>query len=251
MKRLFLFSTMILALMFGMLYFFRDQTISIKIERTPEEVPKPTLKIVSVDLQKQNLRMFSKNDAGEHYGTFEALKMSMEAEGGVLTFATNGGIFQEDLTPLGLYIEDGETIKSVNLVKEAFGNFYMQPNGVLYLQDKAGGIIPTDDIDSIEDIQFATQSGPMLLVNGEINPLFNPESKNRTTRNGVCFPEPTSAIFIIASYPITFYKFASAFLEQGCANALYLDGAISTMYSAGDKALPFAFKYAVIIGVIE
>lgn len=251
MKRLFLFIAFVFALGFGWRLFSVGSNITIEIEAEPVHEQEPLLKIVSVDLEKDDLRMFSKNSDGEPYGTFRALQTELKNTDQQLLFATNGGIFQEDLTPLGLYIENGTEQHPVNLHKDLYGNFYLQPNGIFYLTGNAGGVVATEDFESIEGVRYATQSGPLLLVEGKINSNFDFQSTNRTTRSGVCFPERAKAVFILANQSITFYEFAQAFLDQECTTALYLDGAISTLYSADDPSLPFPFEYSVIIGVVK
>lgn len=246
MKKLFL-GILILGLGASWLLFFAlSQTPA---ERTPGQTPdpRPLYDRHDVDLGTTSLRMYSKDAEGAYYRTIAGLTRSLEAEGTELLFATNGGIFMENLTPLGLYIENGETLREINNVKEAYGNFYLQPNGIFYLQEGAGGVVETDAFETIENVQFATQSGPMLLMDGEMNPAFNHESENARIRSGVCFPFPEKAVFIISNRPVTFHAFAEQFLEAGCEDALYLDGVISDMYIKETNRLPLSFEYAIII----
>ena len=55
-----------------------------------------------VNLEKQNLQFFLKNESGEYYNTFYNLKKELENKDEELVFAMNGGMFMKDYTPLGL-----------------------------------------------------------------------------------------------------------------------------------------------------
>ena len=71
-----------------------------------------------------------------------ALRRWGEAHGRELLFATNAGIYDREFRPLGLYIEEGVTLRPLNTSRGApgSGNFAIQPNGVFYVdaQGRAG-----------------------------------------------------------------------------------------------------------------
>ena len=78
---------------------------------------------------------------------------------------------------------------------------------------------------------FALQSGPMLVVKGQINKELSPSSKSRYVRSGVGVLNSQKLVFAISKKPVRFYDFAELFSKElGCPNALYLDGFISEMY---------------------
>ncbi len=64
--------------------------------------------------EEQRLRFFWKRPDGTDYGSLHALREALEAEGRELVFAVNGGIYSEQFTPLGLYIENGERYYQLN-----------------------------------------------------------------------------------------------------------------------------------------
>lgn len=136
--------------------------------------------------QKQDLRFFWKNENGEIFKNIETLKEDLIAKGKKLLFAMNGGMYLKNYMPQGLYIENGKILAQLDSVEEGYGNFYMKPNGVFYL-DSANQpeICLTKDFKYKKKIRFATQSGPMLLINGKIHSKFTFESKNIHVRNGV------------------------------------------------------------------
>ena len=55
---------------------------------------------------------------------------------------------------------------------------------------------------------WATQSGPMLLINGAINPEFQENSANLKIRSGVGIIDDRNVVFVISNEPINFYDFA-------------------------------------------
>ena len=75
-----------------------------------------------IDLKKQQLQFYWKDEKGQIYRSLATLKQSLEAKGKKLLFATNGGMYQTDNSPLGLYIENGKVVISLN-TKNATGNF--------------------------------------------------------------------------------------------------------------------------------
>ncbi len=183
------------------------------------------------DPKEGNLRFYWKDEQGEHLGNYQSLIDHVKGKGQELRFAMNAGIFDAKFQPLGLYIEDGEMLHELNTEKDGFGNFFLQPNGVFYLtgQNEAG-IATTDDFRLSSDIQYATQSGPMLLIGGEFNPELREDSENLHIRNGVGLLPDGKLVFAISKEKINFYHFARFFKELGCKEALYLDGFISKAY---------------------
>ena len=80
-------------------------------------------------------------------------------------------------------------------------------------------------------VKLATQSGPMLLINGATHPKFTQGSTNEKIRSGVGKINDKKVIFAITIDESNFYEFAIFFKEIfGCKDALFLDGAISQMY---------------------
>jgi uncharacterized protein YigE (DUF2233 family) len=47
----------------------------------------------------------------------------------------NGGMYLKDQSPQGLYIENETEKSKLDTTHNAYGNFYMQPNGIFYLTD--------------------------------------------------------------------------------------------------------------------
>ncbi len=66
------------------------------------------------------------------------------------------------------------------------GELLLQPNGVLAWNDKQAVILTNEQYKAkVFQPDYATQSGPMLVINGKINPLFLANSDSKKIRNGV------------------------------------------------------------------
>jgi len=197
------------------------------------------------------IHFYYKNEKTENFYTIHTLKEHLEAKKQKLTFATNAGMFTPQYTPVGLYIEDFKVIKGVNKVSGG-GNFGLKPNGIFYLTSGNQAMIcKTEDFKNDGKVKYATQSGPMLVIDNKIHPAFNKNSLNLNIRSGVGILPDGSVLFAISRQLVNFYEFAMYFKQKGCRNALYLDGAISEMYCP-EKGLNQTYgMFGVIIGVTE
>jgi uncharacterized protein YigE (DUF2233 family) len=110
----------------------------------------------------------------------------------------------------------------------------LRPNGVFYVTDDGAGIIESEKFNPLNErggIHEATQSGPLLVVDGEINQVLKPDSRSAYVRNGIGVKSPDEVYIVISKGEVNLYDFASVFREQlHCRNALYLDGCVSQMY---------------------
>ncbi len=167
-----------------------------------------------------------------------------------LLFATNGGIFQKNYTTSGLLIKEGKMISKVNN-KNGKGNFYLKPNGIFSIdKNNKASIVstPNFDISSIEDINLAIQSGPLLVLENKIHPVFRESSKNVNIRNGVGVDTQGNIHFLISNERVNLYQFAQIFKDSlDCPNALYLDGFISEMYISNIRHPSFKRQFATIL----
>lgn len=189
-----------------------------------------------IDLRQESVRMFWKDDRGNVFGDFDKLNAWLRSRKETLVCATNGGIYEENLRPLGLYIEEGRLVRRLNLRKHAYGNFYLEPKGIFFIQGLQAQIVDVDTFlgnsaELMTSVGFATQSGPMMLQYGSINPQFSPRSVNQLIRNAVCISSPHEVVFALSSIPVNFYEF-SRFLRDklGCTDALHLDSKVSRLY---------------------
>jgi uncharacterized protein YigE (DUF2233 family) len=204
-----------------------------------------------VNPKKQNLEFFWKNKKEEHFKNAENLISWLKSKNKKLLFSTNGGMYKKDNSPQGLYVENTITKSEID-TSNGKGNFYLKPNGVFYLTtDKNPMICKTENFLSNEKIKYATQSGPMLVIDGEIHTAFKKNSTNLNIRNGVGILPNNQIIFAISKKEINFYDFAEYFKKLGCKNALYLDGFVSRTYLPEKNWNQIDGNFGVIIGVTE
>lgn len=203
----------------------------------------------TVNPQKQNLELFWKDDKGSIFGSIGNLKQWLANRHRTLLFAMNGGMYKTDSSPLGLFIQQQKVVTKLNTAHGS-GNFYLQPNGVFFVSTKGIPVIcKTAAFKNTGNIRYATQSGPMLVIGGSINPLFTQGSANRNIRNGVGILPNGEALFAMSKQEINFYDFARYFQSLGCTNALYLDGFVSRTYLPAKNWEQTDGNLGVIIGV--
>jgi|GEM_PF-470169 len=209
-----------------------------------------------VDIKKAQFGLFLANAKGQKYRNIGTLKADLARQKQELIFGMNAGMYTPTGDPEGLYIVEGKELFPIDMEpmpKDKFLNFYMEPNGVFLITSKEEAkIVRRQDYKfSKGEVKYATQSGPMLLINGAINSYFNENSKNKKIRNGIGVMEDGRLVCIISNEPITFYNFAILFKELGCKNALYLDGVISKMYVPSIGRMDLSGNLGPIIGIIR
>jgi uncharacterized protein YigE (DUF2233 family) len=188
--------------------------------------------VCAFDPAQDQIRLYNVDAAGKPYGGFRALGRDIWQSGKhVIRFAMNAGMYHSDLSPVGLHVEDG--IEKHALVRGGgWGNFFLRPNGVFYIgTDGKAGVMETEAYAASDVIpRLATQSGPMLVIDGQIHPSFLPQSDSLKLRNGVGVDGKGRVVFVVTRGPVRFYDFA-VFMRDvlGCPNALFLDGSISSM----------------------
>lgn len=202
-----------------------------------------------VNLKTQDLQFYWKNDEGEVFKSIQNLKNYVEKQNLKLTFAMNGGMFKRDFSPQGLFIQNNKILMSLDTTS-GNGNFYLKPNGVFYItNDNFPVVCATSKFTNNGKIKYATQSGPMLVIDGQIHAAFKEGSTNLNIRNGVGILPDNKVVFAMSKKEINFYDFAKFFQNLGCKNALYLDGFVSRTYLPEKKWEQTDGNFGVIIGV--
>ncbi|MBS1564101.1 MAG: phosphodiester glycosidase family protein [Bacteroidetes bacterium] len=203
----------------------------------------------TVDPAKQDIGFYWKDDSGRLLNSIQRLKDYVESKNRTLVFAMNGGMYRPDYSPSGLFIQEKKTISRL-VTGNGTGNFFLKPNGVLYITtDNKAFICTTESFDNNGQVRWATQSGPMLLINGQIHPAFTKGSANTNIRNGVGLLPGNKLVFAMSKDLINFYDFAEYFKRIGCLDALYLDGFVSRTYLPEKNQLQLDGDFGVIIGV--
>jgi uncharacterized protein YigE (DUF2233 family) len=208
--------------------------------------------VCSFDLRETDLRIFWRDADDKPYLTFSNLAAELATNGLALFFGMNGGMFNEDQSPVGLLVEGGKELKAAN-TRRGPGNFHMKPNGVFYIDGKRAGVMETDAfLKKRPRAKYATQSGPMLVINGKIHPRFVGSSDSLKRRNGVGISDANHVHFAISEGAVNFHSFARFFRDRlGCANALFLDGSISGLYAPEMKRDDGWPPFGPIIGAVS
>ena len=203
--------------------------------------------VCHVDAQNEDLRLFHSNADGQLYGNFS----SIEADFGPLAFAMNAGMYHTDRSPAGLFQQDGE-VKNDIVLRAGPGNFGMVPNGVFCIGETGAHVIESSAFDP-SDCTDATQSGPMLVIDGALHPRFIPGGTSRYTRNGVgTSTDGVVASFVISNEPVNFHTFASFFRDHLKLDwALYFDGNVSRLYAPSHNRADLGLQLGPIVGVVS
>ena len=195
--------------------------------------PETPYDIIAVNPAQHEIALYWRNPAtGDPFARISNLKAYLEAHADSVVAITNAGIYEKDLSPAGLYIERGRTLNSINLA-DGYGNFYLKPNGVFYITPDGAAIVDASKFSTQEDsVIYAIQSGPLLLSDGRVHRAFTPGSVNCRLRSGIGVTPEGSIYVAISNGAVNFYDFATYFRDNlGVINALYLDGAVSTLYA--------------------
>jgi len=181
--------------------------------------------ICEVDLGKDTVRLYWKRPDGTPYAYLSSLPRTLEGGAERLSFAINAGMFDSALKPVGLYVEQGRELVHAS-TSSGYGNFHMRPNGVFYVSADGAGVVETQAfLKQRPRADLATQSGPMLVINGRLHPRFDRRSASLKARDGVGVRADGKVLFAVSEGEVSFYAFARLFRDGlNCPNALFLDG---------------------------
>lgn len=199
----------------------------------------------------EDLRLFHSGTDGA-YGSFSAVDAALAATDQKLAFAMNAGMFHHDLSPVGLYVENG--VEAARLITtDGPGNFGLLPNGVFCVSDTLRVIESRAFKAENPACRYATQSGPMLVIDGALHPRFLATSDSYNYRNGVGVSDDGQvASFVISNDMVNFHSFARFFRDVlGVKNALFLDGSISRLYAPELERHDAGFPMGPMVGVVE
>jgi len=185
--------------------------------------------VCEVDAE-MNVEIYSTDPKGNPLRSFADYERAYPSDARYVRFGMNAGMFQADGRPLGLLVQRGRVIHPLNR-RSGWGNFYLKPNGIFFLGTNNAGVAPTDKFKLSDDVQWATQSGPLLVINGQINSKLAPNGDSRNIRNGVGIMRDGKLLFAISEDRVSFGRFARFFRDGlDTPNALYFDGSVSSLW---------------------
>ena len=191
-----------------------------------------TFTVCPYDARTDELRLVLNGRADRPLRSLAALEAALKPDVPRVRFAMNAGMYDEEGDPIGLYVEAGEPRAKLNL-RSGPGNFHLLPNGVFAVD--ADGTVSVTASPAFAKRKakplWATQSGPMLVIDGKLHPKFDPDGPSQLVRNGVGVKDARTAYFVISDFGVSFGRFARFFRDiLGCPDALYLDGTVSSLW---------------------
>ena len=172
------------------------------------------------------------------FRSFTALAQSLGERADDVAFAMNAGMFDEAGKPIGLLVEDGREAKAINRRKGG-GNFHLLPNGVFAIRRDGSAVVTTTEAyGGTRRVAFATQSGPMLLIDGNLHPAFDEDGDSKHIRNAVGVGPDGKPLFVISRDAVSFGKLARFYRDAlKVRDALYLDGSVSSLWDPANDRL--------------
>jgi uncharacterized protein YigE (DUF2233 family) len=206
-----------------------------------------------IDLTTDPMRLWLRDGEGDILGTFDNVESRLRREGLRLGVAMNAGMYHEDRAPVGLYIENGKEERGI-VTSDGPGNFGLLPNGVFCLKpgNRAAVIESRRFAKAPPTCDFATQSGPMLVIDGALHPRFLEDGTSRYIRNGVgVSADGREVVIAISDRRVNFHQFARFFRDAlKIRNALYLDGNISRLHAPAIGRTDGGFPMGPILGTV-
>jgi len=161
-------------------------------------------------------------------------------------FVTGGQMYSETYTSLGLYIDNGKRISKASVFNNPSVNFGMQPQGVFAITKEEKALIVPIKERKEADYKYAVQCAPMLVISSTINPQL-PHSKSSYVRSGYGILKDGRVMIAISKQRVNFREFAQFFVDQGCTEAVYIDGAVPDYWTPSHPARKGA-QFGVIVG---
>ncbi|MEY4628603.1 MAG: hypothetical protein RLZZ595_929 [Bacteroidota bacterium] len=168
------------------------------------------------------IKIYWKDSNGAPYMTFDRLRTEHPEVKFIMNTAVRSGMG----SPVGLYIENGKQISSPIFILNSKVNVGIQPMGVFFITTKGACIQELKSKVSYKDAVWAIQSGPLLVMNGKVNPRL-PKGK-AIPRNGIGIKKDGQVYF--ACLKMGYRDFANHFLKEGCIDALYLEDGLPESY---------------------
>ena len=199
-------------------------------------------------MEKVSIRTYYTGAKGEKIGSLKALRSHIESSGKQMLFSMNCGMYSTTYTPVGLYIQEGKQHSAIRRCSTSKANFCLQPQGVFYIRNNGRAGISSVQSFSAKGVRYATQSAPIVVQKGKMNPKL-PKGM-QLVRNGVGIRGDGKVVLAISRDFVNFHQFAQFFIDQGCTTAMYFDGNISQAYYPG-KVTPNDAPFAAMVAVVQ
>ncbi len=174
-----------------------------------------------IDLQTMQLSVLMAKELPQPYASAQTFRHYGQ---GLL--AINGGFFNPDRTPLGLRIRDQHVLSPLRQISWW---------GVFFIKNQQAFIATPRDFQIKKNIEFAVQSGPRLVVNGQV-PTLRPGLANRSALG---IDKHGKVIVVVTeNLPISTSDLAHILAAPplNCVDALNLDGGSSSqLYAKIDR----------------
>lgn len=207
---------------------------------TPETALTVTFIAVRLELRSYTLHVL---DARDHERSAWTAKSAARASGALVTI--NGSFFDSNDIPLGLLVSEGHQKSPLRKVDW----------GVLSLREGKPRIVHTRDWKSDDDVTFAIQTGPRLVVAGKTLSL----KPNLARRSAVCIDPRGRLLLVVTEGPLMLAELAEVLRRPtseaglGCRDAINLDGGSSTQLYFSLKGAPDGVvssdKVPIVLGV--
>lgn len=209
--------------------------------------------LCEVNTDADELRLFLTDPTRDApFGSFDNVEAQLRDNGETLRFAMNAGMYHSDRSPVGHYVEDGKQQRQV-IASDGPGNFGLLPNGVFCIREGRADVIETKRFQRDAPVcTHASQSGPMLVIDGALHPRFLKGSDSYYVRNGVGTSADGKTVwFAISRGTVNFHTFGTFFRDGLKApQALYFDGNISRLYAPDLNRNDGGFPMGPIVGVV-
>ena len=152
-------------------------------------------------------------------------------------FAITGAMYDSDNLPIGLTVSGGVKLKELNTMAGKGNFFEPPPNGVLYIDDDQVDIVVTNNYLNTNP-DFALQSGPMLVMNGSINPDItdmNVSKYNRCAVGIIKYGKSKRVLVFVSSVDKVTMSELAQYMESdlNCSEALHLESINAFMHFPG------------------
>lgn len=170
-----------------------------------------------IDLKKNKLDLIMANDLSLHNASVDAFAHHTNA-----LIAINGGFFDQNYRPLGLRIGNQQQHSPIKRISWW---------GIFYVKNQRPYLSSLGQYTHDNDINFAVQSGPRLLVKGKIPSLKTGYAERSAL--GIT-PDGHVIILVTNNAPLTTTALAQLLKTSplNCVDALNLDGGSSSQLSA-------------------